>query len=97
MLGEFPWDNNGKPILVNEKGYEFYIDKDMTDYAKQDDINGNKGLIGIICYYMKKGDYITRMLVDNKTQTPLHLDQTMEGMACYIDFMKIAFATHKNI
>ena len=83
--------------MINEKGYEWYVDKEFTNYARKEDIHGNKGLEFAICYFMKKGDFVTRMLVNNETQTPMHQDQTLEGMACFIDMARLALATNKNV
>jgi len=90
MFSIFPWENNIKPYFVNEEGFEWYIDEEMTEYArKKDPRNGNEGLKGVVCFFVKKGDFITRTLIDEH-QHILHDDQSLEGMATKIDLLKFA-------
>ena len=77
----FPWDKNEKPYFSND-GFDWYVDDFMTKYAR-------KKLKDVVCFYVKKGDVIKRVLIDNK-QNILHEDTTMDGMACKIDFLKLA-------
>jgi len=45
-------------------------------------------LLKAICFFVKKDDYITRVLVGEKQQI-LHEDTSLEGMACKIDFLRL--------
>lgn len=84
----FPWDRGEKPYFVNEEGFEWYIDKDCTEWAKRDMANGNKGLKNVGCFFVKKGDDVHRVLINDKQQI-LHSATSMEGMCVKIDMLKM--------
>lgn len=86
----FPWENDKQPDFVNEEGFEWYIDKDMTKYARQtDERNGNPGLKNVACFFVKKDEMVTRVLIDDQ-QRVLHEDTALDGMATKIDILKFA-------
>ncbi|GJQ43686.1 MAG: hypothetical protein JETCAE03_31840 [Ignavibacteriaceae bacterium] len=86
----FPWENDKQPDFVNEDGFEWYIDKDMTKYAREkDERNGNPGLKNVACFFVKKDEMVTRVLIDHK-QRILHEDTALDGMATKIDILKFA-------
>ncbi len=87
---DFPWDIGEKPVLINDEGYEWYLDRDFTKYAREEDIHGNSGLKYVVCYFIKKGEYINRAIVDNEINVILYSSQLLESIAAHIDFMKMA-------
>jgi hypothetical protein len=75
----FPWESGEKPHFVNEEGYEWYLDKDVTKKSKD---------LGLYCFYVKKDDDITRALIDDKQH--LYYDsKTLEGIYCWLDIFKL--------
>ena len=85
----FPWDEEGaKPYFVNNDGFEWWLDKSMTKYALEDSTIGNPGLKDVFCFYVKKGDDISRVLINNKHQV-LYETSTLDQMAAHIDILKI--------
>ena len=85
----FPWEKGEKPYFINEKGFEWYVDKDMTNWARKDMPGGTKGIKDVMCFYVKMPDGVTRVLIDDK-QNIIHEDTNLEGMASHIDMMKIS-------
>jgi hypothetical protein len=84
----YPWENGIKPVFVNAEGFEWYLDKDTTDWATKDTDNGIKGLVGVACFLVKKGDDINRVMINDKQQMLLD-DKNLEQMCVKIDLMKI--------
>jgi|GEM_PF-3018914 len=84
----FPWDNGVDPYFVNDEGFEWYIDKDITDWATKDTDTGIKGLKGVMCFFVKKGDDINRVLINDQQQI-LADDRSLEQICVKIDLMKI--------
>lgn len=82
-LLSFPWDNGEKPVLKNSAGYEWYVDKFSSDYAK------TKLGPGHVVFFIKKNDFITRGLV-NRKQELLADSQSMEDLAVKIDMIALA-------
>lgn len=79
----FPWDKGEKPHFINEEGYEWYKDLDMTNYARQ----GKGGLKKAMCFFIKKGEFVTRGIIDDGK---LVADaQGLEDMAVKIDCLKM--------
>ena len=74
---DLPFDKE-EPIFVNEIGTEFWIDKDLTDYARR------KELIGVVVYFVrtKEGEK-TRLIV--KDNQPIYENTSYEGIAVFID------------
>lgn len=87
-LAYFPWEKGLNPDFVNPEGFAWYLDKDMTAYAKKD-MKISKGLKGVAAFFVKKDDFIRRVLIDDK-QNILHEGTTIDGIAAYIDALKIA-------
>ena len=38
----YPWENGIKPVMVNQEGFEWYLDKDLTRYAHESGIGDIK-------------------------------------------------------
>lgn len=83
----FPWDKGEKPYFVNDEGFEWYVDKGMTKWAR-DDRAGSDGLKGVVCFYVKKKDHVTRILINDK-QEILKESQGLEDMAAFIDILRV--------
>jgi hypothetical protein len=84
----FPWDNGEEPYFVNEEDYKWYIDESTTNYAQKSK-GSLKGLENIVCFFIKKGKRVTRVLVDDK-QNILYENTSLEAIAAKIDMLKIA-------
>jgi hypothetical protein len=82
----FPWENGVKPDFVND-GFEWYIDKISTEYARQDTIT-HKGLRNVACFTVRKDDVITRIMIDNK-QHILFETPSLVAMGEKIDILKV--------
>ena len=89
----FPWDNGVKAYWVNpENGLEWYVDKDMSKWCVRDMTN-NAPKLEAVCFYVVEVDgdnrrCLSRVLVDKKSNEPIHNDTTMEGMATKIDMFR---------
>jgi hypothetical protein len=86
---KFPWEKGIKPYFINPEGFEWYIDEELTEYAKKD-LHNHKGLKNVVGFYVKKGNDITRVLIDNK-QRVLSEDQTLDGMYTKVDILKFIY------
>lgn len=89
MLKIFPWENDVKPYFVNEEGFEWYLDDDTNKWLRKDMVNGVKGIKDHACFFVKKGDDITRVLIDSK-QNIIKDDKNWEGMLAFIDILKVS-------
>jgi len=69
-----------KPDVINEKGTKFWLDKDLTNYARE------KGLKNIQVLYAQtiKG-YKSRIITENKI--PIYDSQLYENIAVKIDIL----------
>ena len=88
-LNIFPWDNKGeKPYNINEEGWEWWVDINMTEYATKKNVLNNTRPLKAACFFLRKGDFFTRVLI-GPNQLILHEDTTLEGMACKIDWLRL--------
>lgn len=94
-LGLFPWDNGSKPDFINEEGFEWYTDKTLTGWAQRKDELNNTPPLKAVCFYVKKDDTLTRILV-GANQEVLHEDTSLDGMACKIDILRLANSYDKE-
>ena len=87
----FPWDLDEEPFFTSkEEGLDWYIDKDLTNWANKKTVNGNPPL-NAICFLVVKGNKLqTRVLIDKKTNSILHEEINIESMGCRIDFLRLA-------
>jgi hypothetical protein len=86
-LSIFPWQNGEKPDFINEEGFEWYVDKELTKYGREQR-DKLKPLKAICFYVTKEGKLLSRVLID-ENQNVLHDDATLEGMAAKIDFLRL--------
>ena len=84
----FPWENDEKPYFVNDEGFEWYLDKDTNNWLKKDMENGVNGIKDMACFFVKKGEDVTRVLIDSN-QKIIKSDKSWESMLCYIDIIKL--------
>lgn len=87
----FPWDKGEKPYFVNEKGFEWYVDKDTQRWVNKETPSGYK-LKNVFAFYIKKDDYINRVLINNN-QEIIYENTNLEALCTYIDFLKFANET----
>lgn len=90
-LKMFPWENDVKPDFINEEGFEWYQDKETNDYIRKDSSwsSGPKGLTDVFCFFVKKGDQIERVLVDDK-QNILKSHTNWEALCAFVDMLKLS-------
>ena len=91
----WPWDRDEKPYWINpDNGYEWYIDESTTKWCTRDTLNDLPKL-DAVCFMVvenKNGERtpLSRILIDNQTNKILHDDTSLEGMACKIDWLRLA-------
>lgn len=69
------------PDVVNGDGTKFWLNTSLTSYAK--------GLKGVqVCNVEFANGQRTFLIAENGT--PVHEDQSYEGVACHIDAMRLA-------
>jgi hypothetical protein len=94
MIAIFPWEKGEKPYWVNpENGYEWYIDRNVTDYCSKD--KSGLPILDAICFYVcnkieDKINPITRVLIDKKSNNVLADDNSLEGIACKIEMIRMS-------
>ena len=84
----FPWSQGEKPYFTSPDGWEWYIDESTQKWATREGMNKIKPLKNVMCFYVKKGDDITRCMIDNN-QKVLCEDTSLEGMAWKIDMIRL--------
>lgn len=83
----YPWEKGEIPYFVNEEGYEWYVEKNLTKYAREDH-NGHKGLKNVVCFLLRKDDYVTRIIID-ENQNILGESPSLEEISGKIDTLKM--------
>jgi len=89
----YPWnEDNTKPYFINEEGVEWWIEKELTDWATRKDVmNTSSKPLKAICFITRKnGEILDRVLV-GEGQKILAIDSNMEQMACKIDILRLKF------
>lgn len=77
------------PLFVNEQGTRWWKDEDLTKYAQRRD-KFNTALPDIIVYFVLTSDgRRTRAIVDNAKGEFVYENTTLDGIACYIDILKM--------
>lgn len=80
---------NSPPLFVNAEGTRWWKDESLTQYAHKRDAF-NTSLPDIIVYFVQTTDgKRTRAIVDNAKGTFVYENTTLEGIACYIDILKM--------
>lgn len=91
----WPWELGEKPLWINpENGYEWYIEESLTKSCYDERQNGLNP-INAVCFIVvdtKNNEHnpVSRVLIDKNTNSVLHDDTSLEGMACKIDFLRLA-------
>ena len=78
-----PWDANLLPDFVNDQGVKWWVDKELTRYARQ-----KLGVDAAVWYVEETSGVRTRLLIDHGEI--LHNDTTYEGIAVHIDIVYLA-------
>lgn len=94
MFKIYPWDHGKKPNFVNEEGYEWYFDQSTTNFAKQDGV-AIKGLKNVGAFYVKKGDEVGSVLIDDKKNVVAAHDNVI-GLHDRIQMLKIWEHFHQD-
>jgi hypothetical protein len=82
-----PWENGGKPYFINEQGYEWYVDKSLTNWAANPKRVGEP--LEAVCFTVCKNKKpITRILVGIENQI-LAEYTGLEDMVIKIDMLRI--------
>ena len=87
----WPWDNeDAKPYFTNEDGVEWWIEKNLTDWAtRKDAVNPSSKPLKAMCFITRKnGEILDHVLVGEK-QNILAVDSNYEQMACKIDILRL--------
>ena len=90
-FGIFPWDKEGAvPYFMNEKNIEWWFDESATKWAHEDmPVPGVKGVKNLIVFILRQdGKPLTRIVMDAKTNEVIYENQSLEGIACWLDVYK---------
>ena len=84
-----------KPELSppNEDGFQFGIDKSLTEYAQTRQFNAGNELPAIpyhVLQVWKDDKLVSRLIVDSKTNEPVADMPGFESIAARLDMMKLA-------
>ena len=83
-----------KPELSppNDKGFQFGIDKSLTEYAQTSQFNAGNELPAIpyhVLQVWKNDKLVSRLIVDSKTNEPVADMPGFESIAARLDIMKL--------
>lgn len=83
-----------KPELSppNEQGFQFGVDKSLTEYAQTEQYNAGNVLPAInyhVLQVWKDDKLVTRLIVDSKTNEPVKDVAGFEACAAHLDMMKL--------
>lgn len=83
-----------KPELTapNDKGFQFGVDKSLTEYAQTEQYNAGNVLPAInyhVLQVWKNDNLITRLIVNSETNEPVKDVAGFEACAAYLDMMKL--------
>ena len=86
----YPWENEVKPIMINQEGFEWYLDKDLTRYAHEPGI-GNIKLTNIFIYFIRKDKDISRVIVrqEDGISKAIFSTNSLEDVGVKIDQLKL--------
>lgn len=71
-----------KPVFINDIGTSFWLDKDLTEYARSKELKGVK-----VFYIKDKVGYKTRVII--KGQEYIYENQRVEDIAIHLDIMSL--------
>ena len=74
-----------KPLFINEKGVKWWVDKDLTEYGRKEDINGISVYLTVFLVEEPSGCR-TRIIVLGGE--PVYSNSKMEDICFRIDIMK---------
>jgi len=83
----FPWEREEKPYFVNPEGFEWYIEKELLRYIRNEDRKGIK-IDDIYPFFVRKGDDIIRVIIDGN-QKILYESKSYESVLAYVDTLKL--------
>lgn len=82
-----PWEKGEKPYFTNPEGYEWYMDKETTEWAHREDQHGTK-LENIVGFFVRKGEFAERVLMDKEINQMIYSSTSLEAIAYRIDMLK---------
>lgn len=88
-LEEFPWEKGEKPFFTNEEGFDWYVDKKLTEYCMKppDPLQP----LNAVCFFVVKNNNLEgRVLIDKKTNKVIGENLSLESMLYKIDFLRLA-------
>ncbi len=90
----FPWEQGETPYWINpENGILWYVDKETTRCCNRETLHNLPTLDAVVFYVCENKDGkinpLDRILIDKVTNEVLHVDTSLEGMACKIDFLRL--------
>lgn len=81
--------NESKPDFINKEGTSWWFQEDLTKYARKDLSESCRGIpeaqVWICETKSKYRSYV--VVLENKI---INENQTLEGIACYVDFLKLS-------
>jgi len=83
----FPWEKGEKPYFTNAEGFEWYVDKETTEWAHRKDQHGTK-LENIVGFFVRKGKFAERVLMDKEINQIVYSSTSLEAVAYHIDALK---------
>lgn len=89
-----PWERGEKPYFVNEEGWEWYVNKDLTKYAQKDDHlwgGGKHPKLEYVAFTLRKGDEIAYMLIGTD-QIVIEFDRSEIGLYDKIRKLKVLYS-----
>lgn len=82
------WEKT-EPFFVNEKGVTFWLDTNLTDYAKQKDSN-NVSLDNVVVYVLKETDGQFWYMIAKTSGEAIFTSKSLEEIGVRLDVMKTA-------
>jgi len=90
----YPWENGEKPYFVNEEGYEWYVNKNLTQFAQKDDYlwgGGKHPKLEYVAFTVRKGEEIVYLLL-GQNQLVVDIDETEIGLYNKVKQLKILYS-----
>lgn len=86
---KFPWEQNIKPDFVNPEGFEWYVENNLTKWAKREASSSKplKGVVAFLVRHPEKEGSMEYVLINTERQV-LYVNTNYEAVAVRIDLLR---------
>ena len=89
MFKFFPWERGEKPHFTNKEGFDWYIEKQLTDWAKRENATNQTKPLKAVCFLVAKDNKPVSFVLVGENKEILADQTSYENMSHQIDILRL--------